>query len=47
MRIRCRSVSAPTVTHAYGIMPIDFTVTDLQDPSRTVTEDSRFLGPTP
>ena len=32
---------------AYGVVQIDFTVTDLEDPSRTVTEDSRFLGPTP
>jgi cytochrome c oxidase accessory protein FixG len=32
---------------AYGIMDVEFTVTDVDDPSRTVTEDSRFLGPTP
>ncbi len=32
---------------AYGIMDILFTVTDVDDPSVTMTEDSRFLGPTP
>ncbi len=32
---------------AYGIMDISFTVTDVEDPSVTMTEDSRFLGPTP
>ena len=32
---------------AYGIMNVEFNVTDVDDPSRTVTEDSRFLGPTP
>jgi cytochrome c oxidase accessory protein FixG len=32
---------------AYGIMNIWFTVTDVEDPSITMTEDSRFLGPTP
>jgi polyferredoxin len=32
---------------AYGIMHISFTVTDVDDPSVTMTEDSRFLGPTP
>ena len=32
---------------AYGIMDIAFTVTDVDDTTRTVTEDSRFLGPTP
>jgi len=32
---------------AYGIMDISFTVTDVDDPSVTMTEDSRFLGPTP
>ena len=32
---------------AYGIMDISFTVTDVDDPGITMTEDSRFLGPTP
>ena len=32
---------------AYGIQPIEFTATDVEDTSRTVSEDSRFLGPTP
>jgi polyferredoxin len=32
---------------AYGIMEISFNVTDVDDPSVTMTEDSRFLGPTP
>jgi polyferredoxin len=32
---------------AYGIMDISFTVTDVDDPGVTMTEDSRFLGPTP
>jgi cytochrome c oxidase accessory protein FixG len=32
---------------AYGIMDISFTVTDVDDPGVTITEDSRFLGPTP
>jgi polyferredoxin len=32
---------------AYGIMDISFNVTDVDDPSVTMTEDSRFLGPTP
>ena len=32
---------------AYGIMNISFSVTDVDDPSVTMTEDSRFLGPTP
>jgi cytochrome c oxidase accessory protein FixG len=32
---------------AYGIMDISFTVTDVDDPAVTMTEDSRFLGPTP
>jgi len=31
----------------YGIMHITFTVTDVDDPAATITEDSRFLGPTP
>ena len=32
---------------AYGIMNIAFTVTDVEDASIAMTEDSRFLGPTP
>ena len=32
---------------AYGIMPIDFIATAIDDESDTVTEDSRFLAPTP
>jgi polyferredoxin len=32
---------------AYGIMDVSFSVTDAEDPSITMTEDSRFLGPTP
>jgi cytochrome c oxidase accessory protein FixG len=32
---------------AYGIMNITFTVVATDDDSVTVTEDSRFLGPTP
>jgi len=32
---------------AHGIMDISFSVTDVDDPSLTMTEDSRFLGPTP
>ncbi|MDH3954260.1 MAG: cytochrome c oxidase accessory protein CcoG, partial [Gammaproteobacteria bacterium] len=32
---------------AYGIMDISFTVTDVENPSAMMTEDSRFLGPTP
>jgi polyferredoxin len=32
---------------AYGIMDISFTVTDVEEPSVSMTEDSRFLGPTP
>jgi len=32
---------------AYGIMHITFTVVAADDNSVTVTEDSRFLGPTP
>ena len=32
---------------AYGIMDVTFTVTDVDEPSFTMTEDSRFLGPTP
>jgi len=31
----------------YGIMDIHFSVTSADDPDVTVTEDSRFLGPTP
>ena len=32
---------------AYGIMNIEFTVTAVDDPGVSVSEDSRFLGPTP
>ena len=32
---------------AYGIMNIEFSITAADDPGVTVTEDSRFLGPTP
>ena len=32
---------------AYGISEIEFTVTAIDDPSATIIEDSRFLGPTP
>ncbi len=32
---------------SYGIMTIAFSLTATDDPSVTVTEDSRFLGPTP
>ena len=32
---------------SYGIMDIEFTLTAADDPSVTVTEDSRFLGPSP
>ena len=32
---------------AYGVNQIEFTATDLDNASHTVTEDSRFLGPTP
>ena len=39
-------VRAPAES-AYGIMNIAFTVTDVDDASVTMTEDSRFLGPTP
>ncbi len=39
-------VRAPAES-AYGIMTISFTVTDVEDPAATMTEDSRFLGPTP
>jgi cytochrome c oxidase accessory protein FixG len=31
----------------YGIMNIEFSITAADDPGVTVTEDSRFLGPTP
>ena len=33
--------------NAYGIMNIEFTIKALDDESVAVTEDSRFLGPTP
>jgi hypothetical protein len=33
--------------NAYGIMDISFSVTDVDDPSVSMIEDSRFLGPTP
>jgi len=33
--------------NTYGIMEIEFTATASDDPSVSVTEDSRFLGPTP
>jgi len=33
--------------NAYGIAEIFFTATAVDDPGHTVTEDSRFLGPTP
>jgi polyferredoxin len=33
--------------NAYGIMDISFGVTAVDDPSAMMTEDSRFLGPTP
>ncbi len=33
--------------NAYGIIPIDFTATAVDDESVTMVEDSRFLGPTP
>jgi len=33
--------------NAYGISEIDFRVTALDDESVAVSEDSRFLGPTP
>ena len=33
--------------NAYGIMEILFTVTALDDEGTAVSEDSRFLGPTP
>ncbi len=33
--------------NAYGIMPIEFTITAVDDPRVSVTEDSRFLGPSP
>ena len=32
---------------AYGIIPITFTVTALDDADDLIVEDSRFLGPTP
>ena len=32
---------------SYGIMNIEFSVTASDDPGITVSEDSRFLGPTP
>ena len=32
---------------SYGIMDIEFTLTATDDPSVTVTQDSRFLGPSP
>ena len=32
---------------AYGVVPIEFTVTASDDPSATIVEDSRFLAPTP
>ena len=41
--VRVRAAADST----YGIMDIAFTVTDMEDPSVTMTEDSRFLGPTP
>jgi len=33
--------------NAYGIMNITFSVTAADDTGVSVTEDSRFLGPTP
>jgi cytochrome c oxidase accessory protein FixG len=33
--------------NAYGIMDITFSVSDVDDASLAITEDSRFLGPTP
>ena len=33
--------------NAYGVMKIEFTVSAIDDPSDTIVEDSRFLGPTP
>jgi len=33
--------------NTYGIMNIEFSITAADDPGVTVTEDSRFLGPTP
>jgi len=33
--------------NAYGIMNITFTISDVDDASLAVTENSRFLGPTP
>ena len=32
---------------ASGVVPIEFTVTAIDEPSDTIVEDSRFLGPTP
>ena len=32
---------------SYGIMDIEFTITATDDPNVSVTEDSRFLGPSP
>ena len=33
--------------NAYGIMNITFSISDVDDASLAVTENSRFLGPTP
>ncbi|NNL62410.1 MAG: cytochrome c oxidase accessory protein CcoG, partial [Woeseiaceae bacterium] len=33
--------------NAYGIMDIEFSITATDDPSVSIVEDSRFLGPSP